>query len=143
MYIWNNISENSLQCWNPKSFVCFLLSIYDSNTKAQAYEKKITILFLVYFGNNKIHTIYKQTSVFVLSFSMLLFWFYYKAATTRNRQFIYNLSMLCTENNFFLIEVLDEFRLFIDEKVIFSEKTISVGLPSTVSITSIRTPFIG
>jgi hypothetical protein len=32
--------------------------------------KIITILFLVYFGthNNKIHTIYKETSVFVLVF---------------------------------------------------------------------------
>jgi hypothetical protein len=36
--------------------------------KAQAYEEKKTILFFVYFGthNNKFHTIYKQTSVFVL-----------------------------------------------------------------------------
>jgi hypothetical protein len=34
-------------------------------------QKKMTILFFVYFGthNNKIHTIYKQTSVFVLVFS--------------------------------------------------------------------------
>jgi hypothetical protein len=45
--------------------------------KAQAHEKKITILFFVYFGThiNKIHTIYKQTSVFDLIFSMLLFCF--------------------------------------------------------------------
>jgi hypothetical protein len=37
-------------------------------------KKKMTILFFVYFGthNNKIHTIYKQTSVFVVIFSMLM-----------------------------------------------------------------------
>jgi hypothetical protein len=40
--------------------------------------KKWRIYFFVYFGthNNKIQKIYKQTSVFVLSLSMLLFWFY-------------------------------------------------------------------
>jgi hypothetical protein len=34
----------------------------------------MTLLFFVYFGthNNKIHTIYKQTSVFVVIFSMLI-----------------------------------------------------------------------
>jgi hypothetical protein len=38
--------------------------------RAQAYEKKMAISFFVYFGaqNNNIHTIYKQTSVFVLIF---------------------------------------------------------------------------
>jgi hypothetical protein len=57
----------------------------------------MTILFFVYFGtyNNKIHTNYKQSSVFVLIFSMLLVGFISKAATTKNRQFIYDLSMLC------------------------------------------------
>jgi hypothetical protein len=44
--------------------------------------------------NSKIHTIYKQTSVFVLVFSMLLFWFYYQSRNNI-RQFIYDLSMLC------------------------------------------------
>jgi hypothetical protein len=65
-------------------------------TKAQPY-KKMTILFFVYFGthNNKIHTIYKQASVFVLIFPCCCFGFISKAATTKNRQFIYDLSMLC------------------------------------------------
>jgi hypothetical protein len=36
----------------------------------------------------------------------------------------------CTENPNFFIEVLDELELFIDKKVIFDEKKISVGLPS-------------
>jgi hypothetical protein len=53
----------------------------------------------------------------------------------------------CTENPNFFIEVLDEQRLFIDKKVIFSNKKKSVGLPSSVcrpefkfvSTTSIRT----
>jgi hypothetical protein len=58
---------------------------------------KMTILFFVYFGthNNKIHKIYKQTSVFVLVFACCCFDFINKAATTKNRQFIYDLSMLC------------------------------------------------
>jgi hypothetical protein len=36
--------------------------------KAQAYDKKMTILYFVHFGthNTKIYTIYKQTSVVVL-----------------------------------------------------------------------------
>jgi hypothetical protein len=43
--------------------------------------KKITILFFVYFGmqNNKIHKIYKKTSVFVLIFTML-FCFYQQSS---------------------------------------------------------------
>jgi hypothetical protein len=36
----------------------------------------------------------------------------------------------CTENPKFFIEVLDELELFIDKKVIFDEKKISVGPPS-------------
>jgi hypothetical protein len=36
----------------------------------------------------------------------------------------------CSENQFFFIEVLDEFERFIDKKVIFDEKKISVGVPS-------------
>jgi hypothetical protein len=36
--------------------------------------------------------------------------------------------------SFFFIEVLDEIRLFIDKKVIFSEKKFSVGLPSAILI---------
>jgi Na+/melibiose symporter-like transporter len=57
----------------------------------------MTILFFVYFGkhNKKIHTIYKQTSVFVLIFSMFLFCFISKAATKKNRHFKYDLNMLC------------------------------------------------
>jgi hypothetical protein len=45
----------------------FFLQIHDCS-KTQTYEKKIKILFFVYFGtqSNKIHAIYKQTSVFVL-----------------------------------------------------------------------------
>jgi hypothetical protein len=35
----------------------------------------------------------------------------------------------CTENPKFFIEVLDELELFIDKKVIFDEKKISVGPP--------------
>jgi hypothetical protein len=35
----------------------------------------------------------------------------------------------CTENPNFFIEVLEELRLFIDKKVIFSEKKILIGLP--------------
>jgi hypothetical protein len=38
----------------------------------------------------------------------------------------------CTENPKFFIEVLDELELFIDKKVIFDEKKISVGPPSAV-----------
>jgi hypothetical protein len=36
----------------------------------------------------------------------------------------------CTENPKIFIEVLDELELFIDKKVIFDEKKISVGPPS-------------
>jgi hypothetical protein len=36
----------------------------------------------------------------------------------------------CTENPKFVIEVLDELELFIDKKVIFDEKKISVGPPA-------------
>jgi hypothetical protein len=35
----------------------------------------------------------------------------------------------CTEKPKFFIEVLDELELFIDNKVIFDEKKISVGPP--------------
>jgi hypothetical protein len=38
----------------------------------------------------------------------------------------------CTENPKIFIEVLDELELFIDKKVIFNEKKISVGQPSAV-----------
>jgi hypothetical protein len=36
----------------------------------------------------------------------------------------------CTEKPIFFIEVLDELELFIDKKVNFEEKKISVGPPS-------------
>jgi hypothetical protein len=39
---------------------------------------------------------------------------------------------LCTEKPKIFIEVLDELELFIDKKVIFDEKKISVGPPSAV-----------
>jgi hypothetical protein len=39
--------------------------------------------------------------------------------------------ILCTENPKIFIEVLDELELFIDKKVIFDEKRISVGRLST------------
>jgi hypothetical protein len=35
----------------------------------------------------------------------------------------------CTENPKFFVEVLDKLELFIDKKVIFDEKKISVGSP--------------
>jgi hypothetical protein len=35
--------------------------------------------------------------------------------------------ILCTENPIFFIEVQDELELFIDKKVIFDEKKISLG----------------
>jgi hypothetical protein len=38
----------------------------------------------------------------------------------------------CTENPTKFIEILDELELFIDYKVIFDEKQISVGHPSAV-----------
>jgi hypothetical protein len=38
----------------------------------------------------------------------------------------------CTENPKIFIEVLDELELFIDEKVIFDEKKISVDPPSDI-----------
>jgi hypothetical protein len=38
----------------------------------------------------------------------------------------------CTENPKNFIEVLDELELFIDKKVVFDEKKISVGPPSAV-----------
>jgi hypothetical protein len=92
----------------PVKFICCAIRRKHRicvKNKVQKFEKKMTILFFVYFGtyNNKIHTIYKQTSVFVLVFSMFLFWFFpcccfgfiSKAATTKNLQFIYDLSMLC------------------------------------------------
>jgi cell division protein FtsW (lipid II flippase) len=56
-------------------------------------------------NNNKFHTIYKQTNVFVLIFFMLLFWFISKAATTKNRQFVYYLSMLCLGLAYVSIEI--------------------------------------
>jgi hypothetical protein len=64
--------------------------------KAENIQKK-KILFFVCFGthNNKIHTMYKQTSVFVLIFPCCCFAFISKAATTKNRYFIYHLSMIC------------------------------------------------
>jgi hypothetical protein len=63
--------------------------------KAQAYQKKMTILVFVYFGthNSKIYTFYKQTRDFVFIFSMLLFCFYSKQQQQKNRHFIYD--MLC------------------------------------------------
>jgi hypothetical protein len=47
-------------------------------TQGPSITKNITILFFVYFdtNNNKIHTIYRQTSVFVVIFSMMMFCFY-------------------------------------------------------------------
>jgi hypothetical protein len=61
--------------------------MYESRPKA--YEKKMTILFFVYFGthNNKIHTIYKKTSVFVLICSMLLFICFYKQSSNNKNGF--------------------------------------------------------
>jgi hypothetical protein len=58
-------------------------------TRPKHTKKKMTILFFVYFGthNNKIHTIYKQTSIFVLILSSCCFAFISKAATTKNRQY--------------------------------------------------------
>jgi hypothetical protein len=44
----------------------------------------------------------------------------------------------CTENPIFFIEVLDELELFIDKKVIFDDKKISVGLPSAVCRLSVN-----
>jgi hypothetical protein len=41
------------------------------------------------------HSCYKQTSFFVVIFSMLMFGFIRKAATTKIRPFLYDLSMLC------------------------------------------------
>jgi hypothetical protein len=58
---------NVTYCCKNKTLKSKPLSWGYGRGKAQAYEKK-TILFLVYFGthhNNKIHTIFKQTSVFV------------------------------------------------------------------------------
>jgi hypothetical protein len=43
-----------------------------------------------------------------------------------------NVLISCTENQFFFIDVLDELELFIDKKVIFDEKKISVFPPSAV-----------
>jgi hypothetical protein len=43
--------------------------------------------------NNKIHTIYKQTSVLFLIFPCCCFGFISKAATTKNLQFVYDLSI--------------------------------------------------
>jgi hypothetical protein len=67
-----SISFNAGYARGSMNFTFLLIII-----KAQAY-KKMTILFFVSFGthNNKIHRIYKQTSVFILIFSMLLFCFY-------------------------------------------------------------------
>jgi hypothetical protein len=46
----------------------------------------VTILLFVYFGthDNKIHTIYYETSVFVLIYSMLLFCFYWQSSNNKN-----------------------------------------------------------
>jgi hypothetical protein len=59
-------------------------------TQGPSIRKKMTDLFFVYFGThiNKIHRIYKQTSVFVLVFSMLLFWFY-KESRNNKKSSIY------------------------------------------------------
>jgi hypothetical protein len=53
-------------------------TISKEQRQGPSIRKQMTVLFFVYFGthNNKIHTIYKQTSVFVLIFFMLLFCFY-------------------------------------------------------------------
>jgi hypothetical protein len=61
--------------------------------------KKNDDFFFVNFGthNNKIHTIYKQTCVFVLIFFMFLFCFISKQQQQKNRHFIYDLSMLCLD----------------------------------------------
>jgi hypothetical protein len=67
--------------------------------KAQAYELKMTILFFVYFGTP--YKLYK--SIQFIHKPVFLFWFFpcccfgftNKAATTKNRQIIYDLSMLC------------------------------------------------
>jgi hypothetical protein len=55
----------------------YLKSILIVKTSRPKHTKKM-ILFFVYVGthNNKILTIYKQANVFVLIFSMFLFWFY-------------------------------------------------------------------
>jgi hypothetical protein len=40
----------------------------------------------------------------------------------------------CTENSNIFIEVLDELEVFIDKKVIFDEKKISVGPPPPYAV---------
>jgi hypothetical protein len=44
----------------------------------------------------------------------------------------------CTENPKIFIEVLDELELFIDNRVIFDEKKISVGPPSARRLPSVN-----
>jgi hypothetical protein len=46
----------------------------------------------------------------------------------------------CTENPNIFIEVLDELELFIDEKVIFDEKKISVGVRRLPSVNKFCNP---
>jgi hypothetical protein len=101
--IWKKISEKlnisnifMVYILSNETGGCFsakVKSIVDTS-KAQAYEKKITILFFVCFGthNNKFHTIYKQTSVFVSIFPCC-FSFISKAATTKNRHFMLGLGL--------------------------------------------------
>jgi hypothetical protein len=59
-------------------FIIYTLEVSVCPLQEQNITKKMTILFFVYFGthNNKIHTIYKQTSVFVFIFSMLKKWIF-------------------------------------------------------------------
>jgi hypothetical protein len=48
----------------------------------------------------------------------------------------------CTKNSIFFIEVLDELELFIDKKVIFDEKKISVGPPSAAAVCRLSANFV-
>jgi hypothetical protein len=47
---------------------------------------------------------------------------------------VMNVLISCTENPKFFIEVLDELELFINKKVIFDEKKISVGAPAPSAV---------
>jgi hypothetical protein len=49
----------------------------------------------------------------------------------------------CTKNPKNFIEVLDEFELFIDKKVIFDERKISDGLPSAAAVYHIAVRRVG
>jgi hypothetical protein len=88
--------------FTPMIWLPPLISVFNKITKINKiprpkHTKKMTILFFVYFGthNNKIHTIYKQISNFVWFFTCCCFAFISKAATTKNRKFIYDHVTVC------------------------------------------------